>query len=214
MSKKEELFTSELNQAWDHYRHLEETRTKFLNFFFTMFLGSVGFLITLFNQYGSENTYKFYLSLSLFVSLIFIISIIIFSTITRIGYVLKAYELIFKKTREHYYGKESGALKLWSIRKNIPKSVSKGLFSVQNSSKFLLVIFCFVLTLIQLLLMVLIFNHFENPIIGAIMPFIFILAMIGTYFFYKKQLNSAESETSKIIQTVDELEININCESA
>jgi len=41
----------EFNQAWSHYRHLENGRNKYVGFSFTLILGTVGFIAAILNQY-------------------------------------------------------------------------------------------------------------------------------------------------------------------
>ena len=147
-SKSEEFFKSEMDQAWNHYRHLEETRTKYLNFFFTIFLASIGFALTTIKT-NSNLSIDQYFGYAVFVFVLFLFSIILLASIVRLGYVLSSYELVMKETRKYFYGHDSTVIEVWNIRKNIPSSVNRGLFSIQKSSRLLVFGVCVLLSVIE-----------------------------------------------------------------
>ena len=144
------LLKAELDQAWSHYRHLEETRGKYLNFFFTIFLASIGFMLTLAKDFDVKVTVETYFGFAVFVFSLFLISAILLAAIVRIGYVLSSYENIMKETRKYFHGESSPVLDVWDIRKGIPSSVNKGVFSIQKSSRALVMCVCLMLSILQM----------------------------------------------------------------
>jgi len=136
---------AEITQAWQHYRHMEETRTKYLSFFATVILTSTGFFINLLKDINSFDPTQFITLASIFFFLLFIFSYFIWANITRIGFVLGAYEVIMSETRKHLLGVNSTGFQLWNIRARIPPAVSTGIFRIQSAASAIVLGVCMLL---------------------------------------------------------------------
>ena len=82
-NQTEAYLLAEVTQAWIHYRHLEETRTKYLSFFATVILTSAGFLVTLLKDIDKFDPAQLVGSISVFCFLLFIFSFFIWANISR-----------------------------------------------------------------------------------------------------------------------------------
>lgn len=141
-NQTESFLLAELSQAWTHYRHLEETRTKYLAFFATVILTSCGFLVTLLKDINKFDQVQLTASISIFCFLLFVFSFFIWANISRIGFVLASYETIMKETRKHMLGADSTGYRLWDIRTRIPPTVSNGIFSIQSAASAIVLSVC------------------------------------------------------------------------
>jgi hypothetical protein len=144
LREQREMFLSgEVSQAWTHYRHIEETRTKYLSFFATVVLGSSGFLITVLKDLKNFDPIQLVVSLSIFVLFLFLFSFFIWANIVRMGFVLSAYDQVIQEARSRTLSEEV-ALNL-NIRTKIPNFVSKGIFRVQLAASSIVLGVCVLL---------------------------------------------------------------------
>jgi hypothetical protein len=144
-NKTEIYLLAEINQAWLHYRHLEETRTKYLSFFATVILTSTGFFISLLKDVKNFLPIQFIVLTSIFCFLLFVFSYFIWANITRIGFILSTYESIMVETRKYMLGINSTGYHLWSIRERIPPTVSCGIFRIQSAASAIVLGVCVLL---------------------------------------------------------------------
>ena len=144
-NQTEAYLLAELPQAWIHYRHLEETRTRYLSFFATVILTSAGFLVTILKDIDKFHCVQLVGSISIFCFLLFIFSFFIWANISRIGFVLAAYEVILVETRRYVLGAESTGYRLWNIRSRIPPTVSTGVFRIQLAASSIVLTVCLLL---------------------------------------------------------------------
>lgn len=144
-NQSETYLLSEITQAWSHYRHLEEMRTKYLSFFATIVLTSAGFLVTLLKDITKFESTHLIGSVSVFVFLVFLFTYFIWANISRIGYVLAAYETIMTETRRLMLGSNCSAFRLWAIRDRIPPAVSSGIFRIQLAASSMVLSVCVLL---------------------------------------------------------------------
>ena len=121
---------------------LEETRTKYLSFFATVILTSAGFVVTLMKDFGKFEPSQFIASVSIFALLLFVFSYFLWANITRIGFVLAAYEGILSETRRYMLGTGNAGLRLWDIRARIPPAVSSGVFRIQWAASAIVLSVC------------------------------------------------------------------------
>ncbi|MEM9649400.1 MAG: hypothetical protein AAF969_13050, partial [Bacteroidota bacterium] len=108
-----EVLLSEYNQAWEHYRHLENARTRYMNFFFTALFAIIGLYSTLLNidefKLGGLQVVLGIILLQIFL----LFSLFIFVNITRIGRVLVGYNAVKKKLRKSLF-----------VNTHVPKKIS------------------------------------------------------------------------------------------
>lgn len=144
-NQTETYLLAEMAQAWTHYRHMEETRTKYLAFFATVILTSGGFLVTLLKDIDKFDPVQLIASISAFCFLLFVFSFFIWANISRIGFVLASYETIMNETRKYMFGAASTGYRLWDIRAKIPPTVSKGIFRIQFAASAIVLSVCLLL---------------------------------------------------------------------
>ena len=195
--KGETLLKQELDQAWNHYRHLEDIRTKYLNFFFTIFLASIGFVLTLFKDVASSVSLDLVWGISIFFLILYFISQIIFASIVRIGYVLAVYDNVMKNTRIHFHGLGSQALEIWDIRSQIPQAVNRGIFSIQKSSQILVITLSSTLIIAELYISYYLSSQLNKwlafyPLTALCFSIVMLVSLgifLGTLHYASKQLN-------------------------
>jgi len=132
----------ESTQTWVHYRHMEETRTKYLSFFATVILTSSGFLVTLLKDIEKFDPLHFSVSVSFFLLLLFLFSYFIWANIVRISFVLSAYEIIMSEIRAFMLVRGSTAFNLWNVREKVPQEVSKGIFRISSAASTIVLGIC------------------------------------------------------------------------
>jgi hypothetical protein len=149
------LLQQELDQAWSHYRHLEEMRYKYLSALITLLTASAAALLAgikfLLPGNGSLSN-VLALGLSYFISLLFVWSALFLTAMIRIGYVLNAYEDIINTTHEHFWGHHSNAHRMWCVRDRIPQDIRGHFFSLQKNAVLLLYVVGLALATLQLVL--------------------------------------------------------------
>jgi hypothetical protein len=137
---EKKLLMSELDQAWAHYRHLEETRTKYLNFFFTILLGSAAFWGTVLRRENLEPNaviFGFYV----YAFFLFVVIAVIYAAINKIGVTRDQYEGIMHTTHECLFRANEGAVGLYKITEKHPGMKIK-MYSVQLSAEWLSLVCC------------------------------------------------------------------------
>lgn len=148
-------YIDELNHAWAHYRHLENGRTKYMNFFFTALFAVIG-LYSAFVKIHQSNTVELELMTGFFLLIAFsIFTLYVFINISRIGWVLTGYSNVIKELRTKIHGSFP---EKYTVRNYLPKS-PKGIYSVQRSAEYLLKL-SLILTL-TLLISLIIFEWFS-----------------------------------------------------
>ena len=105
--KAEDLLVEEFKEAWSHYRHVESTRVQYLGFFFTVVFGISGFVIAVLKdlQPSSTSCLPSRLVLGLFTLgwLLFMLTILLFASVRKLGLVLRHYEGVIKQVRNMLY---------------------------------------------------------------------------------------------------------------
>lgn len=131
------MLLSEYSQAWEHYRHLENSRTRYMNFFFTALFAIIGLYSTLLNLKKIEiGELQIILGIAL-LQIFILFSLFIFINITRIGRVLQGYNGVKNRIREMLFEK-SGVPDGISVHNYLGKKFKYKIFSVQTSSKTML----------------------------------------------------------------------------
>ena len=130
-NRADQYLMHEIDQAWTHYRHLEEMRFKYLSLLIGLLGTSAAALIAAF-QYllKSPITLPVGVGLPALVLFLYGVTQMLLTAIIRIGYVLAAYEDIMYHTRAHFCGLDSYAFKVWSVRERISKPMKGTLFSL------------------------------------------------------------------------------------
>jgi hypothetical protein len=89
----------EWEQAWNHYRHLETTRTQYLGFFFTVLVASIGLAVGLLKDVKPPDLPAVLFGLFVLAEVVFLITLGLYTAIKKTGYVLKRYETIINSVR-------------------------------------------------------------------------------------------------------------------
>ena len=144
----------EWDQAWDHYRHLESTRSQYLGFFFTVLVASTGLAVGLLKDVSSSAQATVVFGLTVLGFIDFLITVGLFTAIKKTGYVLKRYEVIMKTVRQRSGFSSSQELPFdLADMKGYPGAVlDSRMFSVQRSAEVILGVssFLFVVLLASL----------------------------------------------------------------
>lgn len=106
-----------------------------------------------------------------------------------------------RETINYFFGEGSKVSQVWNVRRNIPESVNKGLFSIQKSTIFLVFGMCVFLSIIEFTLSFQL--HKYSTRISLIYSFsIFLIAssMVIMLFYIGTKINNASNESEKIRQ--------------
>jgi len=154
LTKAETLLCHEFDQAWDHYRHNETTRSQYLGYFFALSLGSVAFGA----QAVKSRTLASGLDLALLAAFLLVFALLtgfVYLRVRKAGVVLTHYDLQWNKIREYFYSRidiaESPYSSL-SIRRSDHRALRSRWTRLQSSSEFVILFFSGVTVLSQILL--------------------------------------------------------------
>jgi hypothetical protein len=92
----------DFKEAWAHYRHLENSRTEYLKFFFTAVLGSLG-LIAAISKDRPFDSHWWFLGLSLLNATLFVLTAFMYLTVRKFGAVLHHYTVLGREFRAMFY---------------------------------------------------------------------------------------------------------------
>ncbi|MDY0279166.1 MAG: hypothetical protein RBR35_01235 [Salinivirgaceae bacterium] len=124
-------------QAWEHYRHIENSRSQYMNFFFTALFAFSGVILA-FNNIekidfkGKEISYGV-----LLLYLFNVFTLYIYINIVRIGWVLDGYTKVMNDIKAKLFNNNSDYVNI-SVRNYLPKESKYKIFSVHFSAMLLL----------------------------------------------------------------------------
>ena len=150
-SKSGDLLLHEFQEAWSHYRHIEESRSQYLGFFFIVMLSSIGFLISLSQNLDLMTSSWSVFGILILFWLLYILTFFMFVSVRKMGVVKKHYEDVIARIREHFYIDEPDLNKILNIRDKKHQVMQSSLFSVQTSAEYILIGSCIILTLIEVI---------------------------------------------------------------
>lgn len=188
-SMKESQLLREWEQAWNHYRHLESSRSQYVGFFFTVLLATISIAIGFMKGITLDSKPIVIFGLIGLIFVDFFITISIFIIIKKTGYVLRRYEIIIETVREEF-GVESSEKLPFDLAdmKDYPSQVfDSKIFSVHRSTEIILGFSCFlfVALLITALLYLFISKIYFEWWQKAIGIGIVIIAMIYLFKVFK-----------------------------
>lgn len=102
LTRQETLLCHEFDQAWDHYRHNETTRSQYLGYFFALSLGSAAFGA----QTVRSDALASALDLVLFGVFLLVFAFLtgfVYLGIRKAGVVLTHYESVWNNIRRYFY---------------------------------------------------------------------------------------------------------------
>lgn len=139
MNKSDQLLDQEFKEAWSHYRHVESDRSRYLSFFFTIVLATIGFLITITKDIGSGSTLSPWFIPGIFFLfwLLNVLAWFIYAGIKKSGHVLAHYDQVMWRIRDMVYDEPQKMRQLLSIRRAHPVMMMRT-FSTQGLAEGLL----------------------------------------------------------------------------
>ena len=138
--RAEQLLLQELDQSWEHYRHLEDTRVKYLGFYFTILLGSIGIVATIGPRVPQkpDGIALLLVFASAYLAAFFAMNMIIYAAVRRLGVVLKSYDTIMTNIREYFRGAHGYPEQLF-VRPPFAKTRLARFLGIQRQAEILLV---------------------------------------------------------------------------
>jgi hypothetical protein len=205
-SKLEDFLLYEYREAWNHYRHLEKIRDSYINYFFTIAIGYIGFLGLVLNNISEKIDSKYFVDiLTELVSseinliilytpsfLVFLILASFLVNIIRSGFLLAFYSNLFcNKIRFIIYGdnfekinqafwvrKDQNFLKISkAIKKSLP-----GAYGIQNLTEFYYSSLLISIYISQFYLFIL--SLISVPIRIIISIIIFLMLVVESYILF------------------------------
>lgn len=156
-----DLLIEEYKQAWDHFRHMENARTNYINFYFTA-------LFAIFGLYSALLTLDLLkvgeIHIMMGISLLNIFSIFtlyIYINIVRIGWVLNGYSNVIRELRKLMHS-DTFLQKNISVRDYLPSGQKKNFFSIQYSAQILLQSF---MVIVNILILISIVIYMEKLVV-------------------------------------------------
>jgi|GEM_PF-5377526 len=146
-----DLLLKEFDQAWNHYRHIEDQRSKTMNYFYTIVLGITVLFVNYFKDKNLQLSYVACIGISMLLLLVFIYTFFAYTSVRKASKVLNHYENVMEIIRKLYY-KDERSLKLLYVRKTLRKSKISKLFSVQSTSESTLLGTMLVILIIEILI--------------------------------------------------------------
>lgn len=123
--RAEQRLNADIEQAWQHHRHLNEKGMKFLDRFITILVATAAFSATVVDKRVAVEAL---IALSIFIFMAFLCALAILRSYVANGYVLEAYNRYFLEAYAHIYtgGAYPRILSAWDNR---PPYVTVGRYS-------------------------------------------------------------------------------------
>ena len=143
LSKQETLLFHEFDQAWDHYRHNETTRSQYLGYFFALSLGSAAFGAQTFRS-GALSSALDLILFGIFLLVFAFLTGFVYLGIRKAGVVLTHYESAWNQIRKYFYSDvdiQSEPYSSLSIRSYNHRALRSRWTRLQSSSEFVVLFF-------------------------------------------------------------------------
>ena len=169
----------EFREAWTHYRHIENDRTKYLGYFFGVLTASMGFLLILLrgNLPWEDNTRWLIPGIFSFVWIITVLNLYILLFIKKTEFILQHYHKVWKGIRKLVYDDPDEMHKILDFQDFYPP-VMIPLFSNQYISEKVLVLFMILLNVICICLLSMAFCYKSYG-------FVFMAYFFSFFFFFE-----------------------------
>jgi len=158
-NNQDELYVEEYRQAWDHFRHMENARTNYINFYFTALFAIFGLytaIITL--DLLKVGDIQIMIGINL-LNIFSVFTLYIYINIVRIGWVLNGYSCVIRELRKLLYKSELMPKNI-SIRDYLPTEVKQKAFSIQYSAQILLKTFMLIINILIAISILIYYKHF------------------------------------------------------
>lgn len=189
MRTGKETLIEQAAYAWSHYRHIEETRRNYLAFHVATILGSLVFLATLAKGLTEADHGFLAWVVTVYLTVLFGFSFLVWANVLRMGYVLDAYEDIMRETRKVLFAGDEETMQLWTVRDRLPPVVSWGIFCPQRAAIWLTLGSCVAICFAQGVLTTIVFcgsiqaRHWEPS--RVVFTLLLIIMLTGIGFAYK-----------------------------
>ena len=143
LTKGEILLCHEFDQAWEHYRHNETTRSQYLGYFFALTVGSAAFATQAVNSRSLSSALDLLL-LGVFVLTFAFLTGFVYLGIRKAGVVLAHYESVWNNIRRYFYSDadfQSKPYSSLSIRSSDHQALRSRWTRLQSSSEFIILFF-------------------------------------------------------------------------
>jgi hypothetical protein len=150
LTKQETLLCREFDQAWDHYRHNETTRSQYLGYFFALSLGSAAFGAQTVRSDALASAPDLVL-FGVFLLVFAFLTGFVYLGVRKAGVVLTHYESVWNNIRKYFYTEadiRNEPYRSLSIRGYDHRALRSRWTRMQTSSEFV-VLFFSVLTVIS-----------------------------------------------------------------
>jgi hypothetical protein len=132
---KEKYLLNENQEAWVHYRHMENMRNQYLGFYFTILTGVSIYLS------GYKLTLDSIIGVSILIFVFYFLTLITYYSIVKIKYVLSGYESIMIKMRAQFLLGDDALQKELDVRHNMNSLAKHKYYSIQSLAELLLLFF-------------------------------------------------------------------------
>lgn len=179
--KTENLLLQEFNETWAQIRHLENLRSKYLGFFFTVILASVGFFINLMRDGIANNSIVVFGLFSL-VWILFILTFLLYTAIKKMNVIIGHFGDCIRVIRRYFPNTEEIDKRI-SVREIKNAVMKHKIFSVHYTLELLLQLFCIIFLLIQFVGVIL---QIKNTCIVCWQTIVMILLLMISLIIYLK----------------------------
>lgn len=100
-----DLLLQEFQEAWNHYRHLENERSWSLAFMFTITIGAIGWIGKILSEPELKESKTAHFSTMLIMGAVCALGITIYARVSRTRFVLRHYVKAWRFVRMKFYGK-------------------------------------------------------------------------------------------------------------
>jgi hypothetical protein len=183
IEKSEAYQTQELSQAWDHYRHIEETRTKYLGFYGAAVAAATGFLVTILKEQNAFESIRLLTAATATACMLFAFSVVVWASVVRMGAVMNTYEHILEDSRARVHCKDHTLVSLWNVRSRLPDQVKRGIFSVHAGVEGTMLLTCWLLIVFTGVLAFFALSEPRFPFIAHLFHFVVPVAMLAMVIY-------------------------------
>lgn len=177
---KDNLLLEEFKQAWEHYRHVENSRLSVVGFLFTVVLASGACISLLFN--GSHPSSEAYFLTLVVAFLVGVLAVVIYARLAKQSLVLRHYAQVWKFLRQVAYGQEYSKLSSHiSIYEN--PAVQRFYFTEERITKWMSIAVAFIFALYLMLGFLSIWPNFNLDCWQRVTVFILFINLLSLAFY-------------------------------
>jgi hypothetical protein len=175
-----DFFKEEFKEAWSHYRHIEDQRSKYLGISFTIVLGTIGYIAAIAKYFSPYSDLPLIvIAIFPFTTCVFVFLTLLLMALVKCEHLLEFYYRSWNWIRSNVYGSQSQYLiKKLDIRSRSEYIYTSSFFNIQKMLKFLIFIFLLFIFLGQILVLKSAWNQLDSY-----MRFLSIACLLLILFF-------------------------------